>query len=99
MIMAKLNKTDFGRIIISDPGSDKPILEIGTLQCCHCGCHWFPQPGSGRVRGWCMRCNGPICGPNCARCVPLAQYLDNIEQGRPEDFVSVKVSVPKMQKE
>jgi hypothetical protein len=85
-VSGRLNKTDFGRAILIDPGADKPISEVGTLQCCHCGGHWAPQPGSGRVRGWCQRCQGPVCGPDCAECIPVLQYIENLEKGRPDDF-------------
>lgn len=77
---------DAGLIIVSDPGADKPILEIGTVQCVHCGCHYPVRPGSGKIRGFCMRCNGPICGPGCAECVPTEQMLENIEKGRPLNY-------------
>ena len=89
--MSKLNKREHGRIIVCDPGSDKPILEVATLQCCHCGGHWFPQPGSGRVRGFCTRCMGPICGPGCAECVPEEQLLENLEKGRPANWRPISV--------
>ena len=92
--MGKLNKTDFGHITVCDPGADKPIMVAGTLQCCHCAKHWVPQPGSGRVRGWCMNCNGPVCGPACAKCVPIEQYLENVEKGRAEDFRPTQIFVP-----
>jgi hypothetical protein len=82
-----------GRIIVTDPGSDKPLAEVGTLQCCHCGGHWIPQPGSGRVRGFCQNCNGFVCGPGCAACVPAEQLLENIEKGRPLDFKPICVPV------
>lgn len=38
------------------------------------------------MRGWCMNCNGPLCGPGCAACVPTEQLLENYEKGRPLDF-------------
>ena len=72
-----------GEITISDPGSDKPLSTEATLQCVHCGRHFRLQPGSGRVRGFCSRCNGPVCGPDCAECVPAEQQLENMEAGRP----------------
>ena len=75
-----------GELILSDPGSDKPVLTVGTLSCCHCGLHFVVQPGSGRTRGFCMNCNGPVCGPACAACVPTEQFLDNLEKGRPVDY-------------
>ena len=75
-----------GRFTFFDPGSDKPVLEVGTLSCAHCGGQWIPRPGSGIVRGFCQRCNGYICGPGCEACVPLDQYLSNLEAGRDPHF-------------
>ena len=72
-----------GEITITDPGSDRPLVTAATVQCVHCGQHWRPMPGSGRVRGFCARCNGPVCGPSCAECIPAEQQLENIEAGRP----------------
>lgn len=51
-----------------------------TLQCVHCGGHWVPQKGSGKVRGFCRRCMGPVCGPQCAVCTPLEKWLDHVEK-------------------
>lgn len=75
-----------GRIIYSDPGADKPLLELGCLQCVHCGGQFPIKPGSGAIRGFCMNCSGPICGPGCAECIPTEQLLENYEQGRPENY-------------
>lgn len=80
---------DNGLATFIDPGSDKPILEIKTLQCVHCGGHFPHQPGSGKIRGFCMRCNGPICGPNCQECVPWEAYLEILEGTRNPTSVSV----------
>lgn len=55
-----------------------------TYSCCHCQATWIYQKGSGRLRGWCQRCNGYVCGPTCVECVPIERRLDNIEAGRPE---------------
>jgi hypothetical protein len=51
-----------------------------TLQCVHCGAHWVPQKGSGKIRGFCKRCMGPVCGPGCARCVPHEKWLEMVEK-------------------
>lgn len=69
------------------------IIEADTLQCVHCGCHWQVEPGSKKVRGYCARCAGPVCGPKCQTCVPAEQQLENMEQGRPLDFRPVVVAV------
>jgi len=82
-----------GRIQILDPGADRPLAELPTLQCVHCGRHFHLRPGSGRVRGYCARCNGPICGPGCAECVPAEQQIENLEAGRPLHFRPVRVAV------
>jgi hypothetical protein len=79
-------KREAGYITVSDPGADKPIFTAMTLQCVHCGGHWFPEPGSGKVRGLCYACNGPICGPGCAKCVPTEVLLENYEKGRDLDY-------------
>ncbi len=48
-----------------------------TVQCVHCGAHWVPQIGSGRRRGFCMRCNGLVCGrSDCYACVPAERQLE-----------------------
>jgi hypothetical protein len=75
-----------GEFIFSEPGSDKKTSNGGTLQCVHCGAHWLVQPGSGKIRGWCMQCNGPFCGPQCAKCIPTDLLLENMEKGRPLDY-------------
>lgn len=33
-----------GLITIADPGSDKPLLELPTQQCVHCGGHFPKKP-------------------------------------------------------
>lgn len=60
-----------GKIIIVDP--DRPLYERDTLQCVHCMKHWIVEPGSGRQRGWCLKCSGPLCGAEkcMTRCVPF----------------------------
>lgn len=99
-------RKDAGYAVFSDPGSDVPILELATVQCCHCGGH-FPAPRFGNSaedrasrlgmdgkhpRGWCHRCNGYICGAGCLECVPVELYIENIEKGRPDNFIPINVS-------
>lgn len=75
-----------GLIVESDPGKDRAVSEVPTLMCGHCGSHFEVRPGSGKVRGFCMNCARPVCGPGCEKCVPVEQMLENIEKGRPLDF-------------
>lgn len=32
------------------------------VRCGHCRTFYQPVPGSGKVRGWCLLHNGPLCG-------------------------------------
>jgi len=59
-----------------------PSRVADTLQCQHCMKHWVVVPGSGRRRGWCLRCNGPLCGkPECMQnCVP---FMAKVEGKKP----------------
>lgn len=67
-------KKPAGTIIIVGDG---PTIERDTLQCVHCMKHWVVQPGSGRRRGWCTRCNGPLCGAQeCFTCVPFIAKVE-----------------------
>lgn len=54
------------------------ITEADLLTCAHCQYTWRVVPGSGRRRGWCRRCNGPLCGkPKCmAGCLPIAEQIE-----------------------
>lgn len=63
-----------GHIIIVGDG---PVIEADTLQCVHCGGHFIVRPGSGRQRGFCMRCNGVTCGhESCNACNPFQKLVD-----------------------
>lgn len=82
-----------GELITTPHGGDKAIRQ-GTLSCVHCQQTWVHQPGSGKIRGFCTRCNGPICSAECAeKCVPLEQMIENIEHGRELDYRPIRVNV------
>ena len=68
-----------GHILITSP--DAPEYERETLRCVHCGVHWIREPGSGRTRGFCMRCAGVTCGKKaCDECIPYEVRIE-IEEG------------------
>lgn len=58
------------------------VQVASTVQCVHCSAHWAFQPGSGKLRGWCFKCQGPLCGhPNClVACVPVMAKIE-FEEG------------------
>ena len=64
-----------------------------TLQCVHCGGHWTPIKGSGKMRGFCMKCNGPICGESCQECIPKEVQLLIMEGKIDPNNIPVTVNV------
>ncbi len=72
--MGKLAKKEDGIIILN--GS---VVGI-TKQCVHCGNHFLSVKGSGKKRGWCMKCHGITCGKiECCKCVPFEKKLEIME--------------------
>lgn len=85
--------------LISTPIDSDRKVERQTVQCVHCARVWLWQPGSGRKRGFCLRCNGLTCGgAACDHCVPIEQLLENLEAGLPYELARlyrpIRVSVP-----
>lgn len=62
-----------------ETGPDIQIIERDTVQCVHCGAHWQVNPYSAKNRGYCAKCNGPICGPGCLDCIPIERQLEIME--------------------
>jgi hypothetical protein len=77
--------TKFDAEVIRKPGG--AIIIDGnhiadTMKCTHCGHVWIPIVGSGRIRGWCTKCNGPTCGSKeCHECYPFEKKLNDYEKG------------------
>ncbi len=62
-------------------GPSGGTVEGETLQCVHCAYHWQIIPGSGRQRGFCLKCNGPTCGKGkCYECMPQEKWLEMMER-------------------
>lgn len=56
-------------------------LVAETHQCVHCGKHFTVQPGSGKMRGFCLKCMGPTCGAKeCDICRPYEKQIEEIEK-------------------
>jgi|SRR5579862_4730567 len=82
-------------VITSTPYDGGPVEQRDLLSCIHCAYTWVPRPGSGRLRGYCMRCAGFLCGrPACTAlgCVHREQLLENIEAARALNFVPISVA-------
>jgi hypothetical protein len=87
-------KHSLSGLLISVPKDGGPTITQETVTCKHCSYTWVFKPGSGRRRGFCMRCNGITCGrPECNAhgCVPFEQQLENIEAGRPIGYRPITV--------
>lgn len=68
-----------GAIIISTEMGK--VIQLDTKQCVHCGMHWEHKPGSGKTRGHCFNCKGPICGPKCQDCYPKEKQYEDMTRG------------------
>lgn len=68
--------------IVSDPA--RPREEQSDYrQCVHCQTVWKVEPGSGKMRGFCTKCNGSVCGPGCAECNgSFLKMCEDLEAGR-----------------
>ena len=50
--------------------------EYDCVHCCHCGLVMKVEPGSGKERGFCMRCMKVTCGQHkCDACVPYEMQV------------------------
>lgn len=68
-------------VIIADTNDGR--IETATAWCCHCGTHFTEVRGSGRIRGFCMKCMAKTCGaPGCDACYPIEKRLDDYERGK-----------------
>jgi hypothetical protein len=89
-------------VVVSKPYDGSREIQFDTWQCVHCSLTQRHEPGSGRLRGYCLRCPGFVCGrPACVRrgCVSKEQELDLMSRGVPwdqvsSDLVPVVVAVP-----
>ena len=78
-----------GYTIVTDRETGRVIVEADTRICVHCGMHftpkatvWTPTAQARVKRGFCMRCNGPVCGlDRCLACIPRERRLDLAERG------------------
>lgn len=80
MLILPQYKGTGGYIRVDNP--EGPPLERDTMQCVHCEKHWIVEPGSGKHRGWCLKCNGPVCGAHfCMTTCRPADVLIYGDQG------------------
>jgi len=80
MTMLHFPRKPKGYVLVAGPEGN---TEGETLQCCHCGRHWRVEPGSGRRRGFCFRCNAVTCGANaCDTCLPYEKRIEMMERKR-----------------
>lgn len=57
---------------------------LDCVQCGHCGRHWQVMKGSGKTRGFCMKCMKPTCGnKECNdECMPFEKRIELYEKGK-----------------
>ncbi len=68
--------------ILADPDLPHEV-QRDHLQCCHCQRVWVVEPGSGKKRGFCSKCNQVTCGAmECETCIPFEKKLELYEKGK-----------------
>ena len=70
-----------GTITYTDRFEGTKLFEGDLRQCVHCQMIWTYKPGSGKLRGFCGKCNGHLCGKKYCmeNCYPAEQWLDDVE--------------------
>lgn len=71
-------------VVVSKPYDGSAETQFDTWQCVHCSLTQRHEPGSGRLRGYCLRCPGFTCGrPECVRRghVSKDEELDQMSRG------------------
>lgn len=89
-------------VVVSRPYDGGAEVQSDTAQCQHCSYTWQHTPGSGKRRGWCLRCHGFVCGRPCCEargCVSKEEEMDQMSRGIAWDRVSeankpIVVAVP-----
>lgn len=69
-----------GVLTITDIDTGERLFEGYLRQCMHCQYTWTYKPGSGIRRGFCVNCNGFICGkPRCDTCYHKEKQVEDLE--------------------
>ncbi len=80
-LLHRLDRRASGEFRVVSQETGRVTQEGATLSCVHCQRTWAVKPGSGRQRGWCMKCNGPTCGGKaCQTCVPFDRQMEIAER-------------------
>ena len=67
-------------VLVFQPDQGR-LQESNLLQCCHCQFTWKVERGSGKQRGFCLKCMKPKCGhPKCEAqgCVPWQEKNERL---------------------
>lgn len=76
-------------VLIVTPCDHGPVQQMDTVSCGHCGYTSIWVAGSEKWWSKCLKCGELRCGKESCRnseCVPVEQWLENVEKGRREDF-------------
>lgn len=83
-----------GMLLITDIETGKTLFEGDLRQCIHCQNTWVYKPGSGALRGFCMNCNGHLCGRlECQDCYHNEKRIEDIEALARQNRASIEAAV------
>lgn len=69
-----------GILLVTDRETGRVLFEGNLRQCIHCQNTWTYKPGSDVRRGFCVRCNGNLCGrPQCDTCYHKERRIEDME--------------------
>ncbi len=69
-----------GEVSYIDRETGKTLFEGYLRQCMHCQHTWTYKPGSGVLRGFCVKCNGHTCGRfECQTCYHKEKQIEDME--------------------
>lgn len=92
-LLQRVSNRPHGFLTITDVDG-KLLFESEVKQCVHCQYTWRHVPGSGRLFGFCMKCNAWTCGKvKCDTCYHKEKYIEDLEAVARRNKASIEAAV------
>lgn len=94
VLLQHVSRRPHGFHTLVDRDDGKRLWEGEVKQCIHCQYTWPHVPGSGRLFGFCMKCNGLTCGKDkCDTCYHNEKQIEDIEALARRNRASIEAAV------